>query len=208
MAKVSVYNKEGKKAADMDVSDAVFGAAINPTLVHQVYLALEANARQPWAHAKDKSDVRGGGRKPWRQKGTGRARHGSIRSPLWRGGGATFGPLSKRNYKQSINKKMNQSAVRMCLTSKLGEEKLMVLEDIVKTGKTKDMATLRNALPGSGKSTLILMDATDEHVGLASRNIPRLNVQRAQDVNVADLLHHQYVIATKEAVKVLEDRLA
>ena len=205
---VKLYNLEGKETGTFDLSDKVFAVKVKNSLIHQIYNALMANARQPWAHTKDKSEVRGGGKKPWRQKGTGRARHGSIRSPIWKGGGVTFGPLKKRNYKQKINKKMNQQSVRMCLSDKAKEEKLVVLEDLVKDGKTKTMAALREVLPGSGRSTILLTAKNDPSVTRAIQNIQKFDIQRASDVNVVDLLHHQYVLATKESVKVLEKRLS
>lgn len=208
MAKVTVYNSKGDKSGDLEVRDEVFAVAPNETLVHQVYLALQANARQPWADTKDKSEVRGGGRKPWKQKGTGRARHGSIRSPLWKGGGVTFGPLTARNYKQKINKKMNRKAVAICLTDKVQDQKFLVLENMLESGKTKDFAQLMEKLPRNGKSTLILTKENDENLFLASRNLPKVHLQRAQDVNVADLMHHQYVVITKEGIEVLENRLS
>lgn len=208
MAKVQLYKSTGEQAGNQELSDAVFGVKVNNRLVHQVYVALEANAREPWADTKDKSEVRGGGRKPWRQKGTGRARHGSIRSPLWRGGGITFGPLSIRNYKQKLNRKMKQQAVRMCLSGKVAEEKMVALEAVNLSGKTKDAAALLAKLPGTGKSTLILTAGQDEALLLSTRNIPKVHVQRAQDVNVVDLMHHQHIIVTADAVRVLEDRLA
>lgn len=208
MAKVPVYNKEGKATGDIEVNDAVFGVEPNVSLVHQVYVTLEANARQPWAHVKTRGDVRGGGRKPWRQKGTGRARHGSIRSPLWTGGGVTFGPRNDRNYKQRLNSKMRKAAVKMVLSDKLAEQRLVALDGYESSGKTKEFVVLRTALPGNGKSTLLLVDGKDEQLNRATRNIPGLNMQRAQDVNVVDLLNHQYVIVTADAVKALESRLA
>lgn len=208
MAKVQLFNQQGEQAGSHDVADAIFGLTVNPKVVHQVYVALEANAREPWADTKDKSEIRGGGRKPWRQKGTGRARHGSIRSPLWRGGGVTFGPLSIRNYKQKINRKMKQQAVRMCLSGKLADERLVALEGLTLSGKTKDAQALLNKLPGTGKSTLILTAEANDELLLSTRNIQKVHVQRAQDVNVVDLLHHQYIIATTDALRVLENRLA
>ena len=208
MAKVTVYNKEGKNAGELELNEAVFAVKTRKNLVHQAYVAIEANAREPWAHAKDRSEVRGGGKKPWKQKGTGRARHGSSRSPIWKGGGVTFGPLNTRNFKKKVNRKSNREAVKMCLSSKITDEKFIVLEDLIVSGKTKEVVNLRNVLPGTGKSTLILTSSNDSSLLLATRNIPRVNVQRAQDVNVADLLHHQFIITSSEVVKVLEDRLA
>mgnify|MGYP002622687881 CR=1 FL=1 len=207
MAQVKLYNVEGKENGTVELNDAVFGVKANQELVHQVYIALRANARQPWAHAKDRSDVAGGGRKPWRQKGTGRARHGSIRSPLWRSGGATFGPLKTRSYKQKVNKKMNKQAVRMCLSDKATEAKLFVIDELKTEGKTKALDALKNAL-GVNRTALILTAGTDEKTMQTAAHIEKTDVARAEDVNVVDLLHHQFVIATKDAVGALEKRLA
>lgn len=208
MAKVTVYNKEGKSAGEIVLDDAVFAVKPNHNLVHSVYIALEANTREPWAHAKDRSEVRGGGKKPWKQKGTGRARHGSSRSPIWTGGGVTFGPLKTRNFKKKVNRKSSREAVKMVLSDKVLEEKLVIVDDLKASGKTAEMSKMRVALPGNGKSTLVLTELNNEALLLATRNIPRVHVQRAQDVNVADLLHHQFIITSKEGVKVLEDRLS
>ena len=207
MPKVKLYNNQGKETGTIDLNVDIFGVEIKKSVVHQVYTALTANARQPWAHTKDKSEVRGGGRKPWKQKGTGRARHGSIRSPLWVGGGVTFGPRSIRNYKQKINKKMNRLAVKMCLSDKAASDKFVVLEDFPTDGKAKEVVKLREALPGMGRTTIFLTPKVDEKVNLATRNIVKFDMQQAKDVNVVDLLNHQYVVITKEGLKVLENRL-
>ena len=206
MPKVKLYNNQGKETGTIDLNVDIFGVEIKKSVVHQVYTALTANARQPWAHTKDKSEVRGGGRKPWKQKGTGRARHGSIRSPLWVGGGVTFGPLKTRNYKQKINKKMNQLAVKMCLSDKAASDKFVVLEDMPTNGKAKEVAKLREALPGMGRTTIFLTQKVDEKVNLATRNIVKFDMQQAKDVNVVDLLNHQYVVVTKKGLEILEKR--
>lgn len=208
MAKVSVYNKEGKEAGKIDLADTIFGVTPREAVIHQVYLARMANARQPWAHTKDKSEVSGGGKKPWKQKGTGRARHGSIRSPIWKGGGVTFGPLNIRNYTQKVNKKMNNQAVKMCFSGKVNEEKFLVLEDFISDGKTKIVSDLRKKLPGNGKTTLFITSGKDENLLRAANNVPNIDVGRAEDINVVDLLHHQYVITTKEAINAIEERFA
>lgn len=207
MATVSVYNAEGKKTGTLDLNDAVFGVKPKQSVVHQVYTALEANLREPWAHSKTRGEVRGGGKKPWRQKGTGRARHGSIRSPIWKGGGVTFGPRSVRNYSERINKKMKHAALKMSFSSKVAEDRLLVLESMPNDGKTKTFDALRKALPGHGKTTLVLQEKVDEKTGLSIRNIPRVHLQQAMDVNVADLMHHQYIITTKAAIDQIEKRL-
>ncbi len=208
MAKVSIYNKEGEITGELELNDAVFGLKSLSTLLHQVYVALMANARQPWAHTKNKGEVAGGGRKPWKQKGTGRARHGSIRSPIWKGGGVTFGPLNVRNYKQKINRKMNQKAVRMSLSDKVRNGKIIVMDSLDDSGKTNVMATLRMVLPSAHRSTLLLTPEKNEMQLRATRNLQKFDVARAMDVNLVDLMHHQYIITTKEAIDVLESRLA
>ena len=208
MAKVAVYNNLAKETGSMELNDTVFGIKSKMPVIHQVYVALMANLREPWAHTKNRGEVRGGGKKPWKQKGTGRARHGSIRSPIWRGGGITFGPRNVRNYKQKINEKMNKQAVRMCLSDKVVENKFIVLEDLTSDGKTKVMAQLREALPGSKKTALWLVPKKDDMVKRATRNLEKLDLKLASDVNVVDLLHHQYIVVTKAAVNVLEKRLA
>lgn len=208
MAKVPLYNTEGSKSGELDLNDAIFGVTPKTTLVHQVYTAMRANARQPWAHAKDRSEVRGGGRKPWRQKGTGRARHGSRRSPIWAGGGVTFGPLKGRNFKQRINIKMNRLAVKMSLSSKISDGKLIAVESLKSDGKTKAFSQFLSKLPGFGYTTLVIAPEKDEKLLLSARNVEKVDVVRAEDVNVVDLLHHKYVVASKDAVSVLEKRLA
>lgn len=205
--KIKVYNQAGVEAGDLELSESVFGVKPKKSVVHQVFVALMANAREPWAHTKGKGDVRGGGKKPWKQKGTGRARHGSIRSPLWRGGGVTFGPKNVRNFKQKINHKMNQLAVRMCLSDKVFNNQLVALEDSAFDGKTKTMANLRKALPGAGRTTLWLMPKKDEQLVKSARNLVRVDLKMAKDVSVKDLLNHQYIIVTKKGVEQLEKRL-
>ncbi len=208
MKNVPLYSIDGKAVGTLDVNEAVFGVKPKRSLVHQVYVTLVGNAREPWAHTKDRSDVRGGGKKPWKQKGTGRARHGSIRSPIWKGGGVTFGPTNLRNYSRKLNVKMKQAALKMCLSGMVAAERLQGLEDAAFSGKTKQFVTFRSALPGNNKSTLILTAKKDETLLRATKNIPRVDVVRAEDLNVVDVLHHQYIIATKGAILALTKRLA
>lgn len=208
MATITLYQQDGKTSGTMELSDRVFGVRSKMALIHQVYEALRANAREPWADTKNRGEVRGGGKKPWKQKGTGRARHGSIRSPIWKGGGVTFGPLSTRNYKQKINQKMKQQAVRMCLSDKLADEKLLVLETLTSDGKTKGMAAVKSKLPCAEKTTLIVVPGNEAMIRRATRNLPFVSTLRAEDVNVMDLLDHQYVVASKAAIEILEKRLA
>lgn len=208
MPKVKVYNQEGKENGSLELNDAIFAVKPKLSVVHQVYNAIMANARQPWADVKNRGEVSGGGIKPWKQKGTGRARHGSIRSPLWVGGGVTFGPLSVRTYKQKINKKMNALAVKMCLSDKITDEKMIIVDELVVEGKVKPVAELRSKLPGAGKTTVWLATEVDEKLNLATRNIKNLDMQQVKDVNVVDLLNHQFIIITKKGIDILEKRLA
>ncbi len=206
MAQVKLYNIEGAEVGTVELNDAVFGIKVKDELVHQVYTAERANIREPWADTKDKSEVAGGGRKPWKQKGTGRARHGSIRSPIWKGGGVTFGPLTTRSYTQKINKKMNSKAVSMCLSDKVRDARFFVIDALATEGKTQKLAALRKTL-GAAKTTLVITDGKDEQVLRSARNIANMDVKRAEDLNVIDLLHHQFVIMSKDAVPKVEKRL-
>jgi len=206
MAQIAVYNLTGEKKDTLALAD-MFDVTPNIDLVHQVYVALTANAREPWAHVKDRSEVRGGGKKPWRQKGTGRARHGSIRSPIWSGGGVTFGPRNNRNYTKKVNKRMKQQAIVMVLADKVREDKMLALESFDVSGKTKQLASAMSGLPLNGKTTLIVADTNNAALLLAARNLPRVDVVTASDVNVVDLLHHQYIVTSDAALKKLQERL-
>ncbi len=208
MAHVNVYNHTGEKEKELALEEAVFSVKPNSGLIHQVYTSMRANARQPWAHAKDRGEVSGGGKKPWKQKGTGRARHGSIRSPIWRGGGITFGPLSTRTYTQKINKKMKSLAVKMCLTDKVMSDHFIVLNSFDFKGKVQAAVEARNAVPGSGKSTIVITPEVTAELRQAMRNIPRIDIVRASDVSVVDLLNHQYIVTIPEAVEVLHKRFS
>ncbi|MCF6276815.1 MAG: 50S ribosomal protein L4 [Candidatus Magasanikbacteria bacterium] len=208
MTKVSVYNNKGEQAGELSLNDAIFGLTPKEGLVQQVYLAQRANAREAWADTKDRSEVRGGGRKPWKQKGTGRARHGSNRSPIWTGGGVTFGPLSARNFKQKINKKMKRKATVMALSNKVILDKFIVLEDFAPISKTKDMLNLLSKMPGFGRTMLFISADLNRDIILSTRNIKKVDVQRAIDVNIVDLMHHQYIVTTKAGVEALEKRLS
>ncbi len=206
MTKLPVYNQSGEKKSELEIREDIFNVKPNSSLVHQVYVAMRANVREPWAHTKMRGDVRGGGKKPWKQKGTGRARHGSIRSPLWRGGGITFGPLSERTYTQKINKKMKVGAVKSCLSDKVAHDRLFVVDSFDFKGKASAVSKLRSSLPGSGRTTAFLVtDFTSELVHAVS-NVQNVDLIRAVDVNVVDLLHHQYVIVSQDALSALEKR--
>lgn len=209
MATAVLYNSAGETKGDITLNDEIFGVTPKDALIHQVYEAQRANKRQPWAHTKDRGEVRGGGKKPWKQKGTGRARHGSTRSPIWVGGGITFGPRNVRNYVQKINKKMKKIATVMCLSSKVAHNRFIVVETIETTGKTKEVANLWKKLPGYNRSTLFIVDDMENtNLLLAMRNIPKLAVVRAEDVSVMELLNHQYVLVTKKGIEKFEQRFS
>ncbi|SRR3989339_154801 len=208
MAEIKLYNVKGESQGNISLSSEIFAVPVKASVVHQVYTAMRANARLPWAESKGKGEVRGGGKKPWKQKGTGRARHGSIRSPLWKGGGVTFGPRNERNFEQKINKKMNLLATKMCLSDKVNNNKLIVLEDFSATGKTKELAVLRQVLPGAGYKTLWLFPEKDEKLIMGLRNLSKLTYKAVKDLNVVDLLSSPYVILTKKGIEKLEKRLS
>ncbi len=186
----------------MELPEDIFNIAVKPEVVHEVFVAQMNNQRESWADTKNRGEVRGGGKKPWAQKGTGRARHGSIRSPIWKGGGVTFGPLSIRNYKTKINKKTRRLATRMCLSDKVQSGALLIVENFTfAESKTKLMAAALKALPTKQKSFLIVSAANDEALIKISRNVPRVKNQVATDLSVMDLLQSQAVVITKEAVE-------
>lgn len=208
MSNVSVptYNTEGKQIGTAKLPPEIFDVKMNADLVHQAAVAQLANKRQVLAHTKDRSEVRGGGRKPWRQKGTGRARHGSIRSPIWRGGGITFGPTKERVFKKKINKKMKRKALFMVLTSKVKDNELILLDKLEITGpKTRLMVeALEKLLEKKQKSALLVIPKKDENIIRASRNITYTKILRADSLNILDLLSFKYLLMPKEAVKVIE----
>ena len=203
MIKVPVYNKEGKAVGEMKLEPRIFDIDINPEVVQQAVRTQLANKRKPIAHAKGRSEVRGGGRKPWRQKGTGRARHGSIRSPLWKGGGVTFGPSKDNNFGLKMNKKAKRKALLMCLTDKVQNKKFIVVEELKLSGiKTKDIAQLLSKLPVE-KKILTVLSKVDQIVIKSARNIPKVTTINADSLNVVALLKHEYVVIPKAGVEVI-----
>jgi len=203
---VDTYNKEGKKIGQTRLPKEIFEAKINPDLIHQVVVSQMANRRQKIAVAKGRADVRGGGRKPWRQKGTGRARAGSIRSPIWRGGGVTFGPTKEKVFKKRIPKKMRRRALFMVLSAKAKENLLLVLDNLkIEKPKTKLMKRILDKLFLKKGSGLIALSQKDENIIKATRNIPKTDTIQAKDLNVLDLLNFKYLIMLKESIKIIEE---
>ncbi len=205
MIKADLYNIKGEKTGDIELPESIFGVKINRDLVYQVMRMQMLSRRQNSAHTKDRSEVRGGGRKPWRQKGTGRARHGSRRSPIWKGGGVTFGPRNERNYKKKINKKARRSAVFMVLTAKQEKDSIFFVSDIdIKEPKTKEMREfLKNV--NCDKRTLVVLPETNKNVILATRNLENVDTIRAKDLNALDLLSYKYLVLPKKSIDVIEE---
>jgi len=205
MPKTKLYNLEGKETGEVKLPKSVFGVELNDDLVHQAVVAQMANARKVLADTKDKSEVRGGGKKPWKQKGTGRARHGSSRSPLWKGGGATFGPTTDRNFSKRINKKMKTKALFMVLSSKLRDNELVVMENIeLKKASTKKMKDILSKLPLSGK-VLISMDKKNINIFNSVKNIPNTSMIASDSLNVVDLLKNKMLVINKKGVERIEE---
>ncbi|OGL74210.1 50S ribosomal protein L4 [Candidatus Uhrbacteria bacterium RIFCSPHIGHO2_12_FULL_57_11] len=200
-----VYTEEGKPTGEIDLNPAVFGVAVKPQVLQQAIIAQRANARRSVAHTKTRGEVRGGGRKPWRQKGTGRARHGSTRSPIWVGGGVTFGPRSERNFEVKLNRKTRVAAIRMALTEKVADGKLIVLESLAfPEYKTKRMAGIMGKLPTVGRKTLLVLPVSDGKVSKSAANIPAVTTRNAGNLNVIDLVNNSALLTTREGVKRIE----
>ena len=203
MANVSVYNMEGKEVGTMELNDAVLGVEINDHLVHLAVVRQLANNRQGTQKAKTRSEVSGGGRKPWRQKGTGHARQGSTRAPQWTGGGVVFAP-TPRDYSQKMNKKERRAALKSVLTSRVQENKLIVLEDLkLDEVKTKAMQNVLNNLNVS-KAMVVLADK-DQNVVLSTRNIPDVITALPSTINVYDVLKYNTLILTKASAAAIEE---
>jgi large subunit ribosomal protein L4 len=224
---VKIYNQKADKVGEESLSDKVFGVKVRETLVHQAMVTQMANERQVLAHTKGRSDVRGGGKKPWRQKGTGRARAGSSRSPIWIGGGVTFGPLKSRNFKKDINKKMKKKALCMVLSDRLVNDGLIVIDKIeiaeYKTKlfdgiiknfeknvlKPKDVKAENKKEKASAKlrrSILILTDDKDEKIKFSGRNLAGVKLLNLENVNIVDLLNSRNIFITASGIKMLEER--
>ncbi|MCD7954239.1 MAG: 50S ribosomal protein L4 [Lachnospiraceae bacterium] len=203
MANVSVYNMEGSEVGQMELNDAVFGVEVNEHLVHLAVVSLLAGGRQGTQKAKTRSEVSGGGKKPWRQKGTGHARQGSIRAPQWKGGGVVFAPVP-REYTVKMNKKERRLALKSALTSRVQENKLIVLDELKMSEiKTKNMKAVLDALKVD--RALIILDENDQKVVLSARNIANVKTALTNTINVYDILKYGTVVATKAAVEAIEE---
>jgi large subunit ribosomal protein L4 len=202
--KFDVYNKKGEVVGAVEAPDSIFGVKADAALVHEATVAQQANSRVVLAHVKDRGEVRGGGKKPWKQKGTGRARHGSTRSPLWVGGGVTFGPSKFRNFALKINKRARRKALFMALSDKATNGAIIIVEDlIIEAPKTKFVATLLNALPCVGKKQLIVVDAKNKDFKRAAANIENAITIAPNSVNTLDVMKSGVVVMGKNELELL-----
>ncbi len=207
MAKIAVYNQSGANVKEIELNDAVFGIEPNKQAMFDMVLLQRASIRQGTHKVKNRTEVAGGGKKPWRQKGTGRARQGSIRAPQWRGGGVVFGP-TPRKYGFKLNRKVGRLALRSALSCKVIDSELTVLDQIsMETPKTKEMLKVLENLKAPRK-TLIVVDEINENVMLSARNIPGVMVLESNKINVYDILNANKLIVTEAAVKAIEEVLA
>ena len=203
MATVAVYNTEGKEVDKLELNDAVFGVEINEHLVHMAVVAQLANKRQGTQSAKTRAEVRGGGRKPWRQKGTGHARQGSTRSPQWTGGGVVFAP-KPRDYSMKLNKKEKANAMKSVLTSKVNEEKFIVLDEFkLDEIKTKKFVEVMNNLEVA--KALVVTKDNDQNIVLSAKNVPDVKTALTNTINVYDILKYDSLVITKDAVAAIEE---
>ena len=206
MANVAIYNMEGKEVGTMELNDAVFGVEINEHLVHLAAVGQLANKRQGTQKAKTRSEVSGGGRKPWRQKGTGHARQGSTRAPQWTGGGVVFAPVP-RDYTVKMNKKEKRAALKSVLTARVQENKLVVLDELkLDAVKTKDFVKVMSNQ--KVENALVVTAAQDNNVVLSARNVPGVETSVAANINVYDVLNHKTLVVTKDAVASIEEVFA
>ena len=212
-----IFNQRGEATGSMELPSELFEVRMNRDLVQQVLRSYDANARHSIAHTKDRSELRGGGKKPWKQKGTGRARHASIRSPIWKGGGVAFGPTKFRNFSQKINKKMMQKALAMVLSSKVHDQELLMLDSIgLEEPKTKVMVAMLGAISSHlyqyrsskrGKdSVLVVTPSKNRMIERAIKNLPHAAATSADSLNIKDMVKNKYLVLTKESIPVLQKR--
>lgn len=211
--KYPVFDKKGNQVHEANLNNAIFGLEVKQHVVHEAYVAQISNSREAIADTKDRSEVRGGGKKPWRQKGTGRARHGSSRSPIWSGGGVTFGPTSDRNFSKKINKQVRRQAILMMLSDKVKGNKLVVVDDLkLASAKTKEMNQMLSVLvkerKADGKkmpSVLVATEIINKDTARAARNLSYSNILAVVNLNVGDLLKNEYLVLGEGSLKTIEN---
>jgi len=204
--KYQVLNQEGKKIKETLLPKEIFGVKINSNLVHQIVVSQMSNKRAGTAHVKDRGDVRGGGKKPWRQKGLGKARHGSTRSPIWVGGGVSFGPTKEKNFKKKIPKKMRRLALSMVLSTKVNDKSMVLLDELkIEKPKTKIMTEILKNLSCQKGSTLFALSSLDKDVIRATRNIPKTKTIQAKDLNCLDLLNFKFLVMSEKSIEIIKE---
>jgi len=205
MLKVSLYNQEGKVIGEQDLNPAIWDVKAKPGLVQEALRVQMANARQVLASVKTRGEVRGGGKKPWKQKGTGRARVGSIRSPIWRGGGIIFGPSKERNFTLKMNQKAHRQAILMCLSDKIVSQNLQIVDNLnMSVAKTKSLVGVLKNLGFQQKKLLVALAKNEKEVSKLGKNLPRLQTISSSSLNVKDLLAYPSLLVTQAGVKEIE----
>ena len=207
MAKIPVYNLKGEKKKEESLKPEIFAVEAKAEVLHRVVEAVLANRRPTVASTKDRSEVRGGGAKPWKQKGTGRARAGSIRSPIWKGGGVTFGPTANRNFTKKVNKKEKRKALLMALSDKAAEKKIALVEELkFEDIKTKNITAVLEALPPvKSQNVLLVLPEKDSMIAKSVANLKRADVRLAASLNAYDVLRYEYIVLSLPALKVVEE---
>ncbi len=217
--KLNIYNQEGKRTGEIELPEGIFSVKWNPDLVHQAVTIMQSNQRVVRAHTKQRGEVRGGGKKPWRQKGTGRARHGSIRSPIWKGGGVVFGPRSEKNYKKELPIKMRRKAILCVLSQKARDNEIIVLDGIKLSEPKTRFASLifghlfsaigrsvrggKNLKLKKSSTSLLALPKSDQNIIRAVRNLPYAQTIEVRNLNILDLLNNRYLVLPKESIDVL-----
>jgi len=215
VTKYPVYNQKGEVVKEYSLNNQVFGLKANPILIHQIVVAQLANARQITAHTKNRGEVSGGGKKPWKQKGTGRARQGSIRAPQWKGGGVVFGPRKDRNFLQKINKKMKSKAFLISLSDKVRNNKLIIFDKIeLEVAKTKKMAQIIQTFISQGyiksltSKVLLGLPNNSKDIVRATKNLPNITTYHADSLNITDILRAKYLMLSLDSIKKIESQYA
>jgi len=204
-----IYNQDGTEAGEQKLDPKVFGVKANKALIHEIVVAQESNARETIANTKTRADVRGGGKKPWKQKHTGRARHGSTRSPIWKGGGVVFGPRLGRVWSKKVNKKAKQAALRMVLSDKAAANQIIVLTALdLKEYKTKAVVALLKNLPTDGRKSLIAMPAVSEKTWKSAANLKTVTISKTDSLNIVDIMKNKFLIITADGVAALTKSLS
>lgn len=204
MAVVSLYNIKGDKVGSLTLDAGLFDVKPNPALIHEAIVAQQANSREAIAHTKTRGEVAGSSKRPWKQKGTGRARHGSTKSPIWVGGGISFGPRNDRNFSLKINKRAKRKALAMILSEKVATDRFIAVDTFeLKDGKTKELVSILKNLPISKKKTLIILPPSQKDVAIAAQNLKGIATMPANTLNVVDLLKTDVVLISKEAVEMV-----